>query len=157
MGRPCYFALSVVLLVLGSSAAAVPQQADKKTTAKDLQPLQGTWQQVSVLSNGQQEDFVKGQEPILTIRDDTYTVQVNGKQLEAGVLKIGPPARPRTIDLVATDGDKKGRTYPGIYEVSGNTLRACLARDDVARPSEFAARAGSGLFVAVYRRADPKK
>jgi uncharacterized protein (TIGR03067 family) len=151
MCRLILAALPAAFVVCASAVWSAAPQADKKAAAKDLKPLQGVWAQVSVTSNGQQEFFAKGKEPVLTISGDQYTVNVNGTVAESGVLKLGPPAR--AIDLV----DSKGRSYPGIYEVSGDKLRMCLARDVVARPTEFSAKPGSGLLVAVYRRVETKK
>jgi uncharacterized protein (TIGR03067 family) len=148
--------LSVTFIMCDSTGWITAQQPDKKAIDKDLQPLQGVWAQVSVLSNGQQEGFIPGQEPVLTIQGDKYMVGVNGKVAESGTLKLGPPAKPRAIDFVAVESGDFKRTYPGIYEVSGDKLRTCLARGAVDRPTEFSARAGSSLVVAVYRRLETK-
>jgi len=123
MSRLLWAALLVVLVVRGATVWGAPQEAEKKADAKGFQPLQGTWERMSIESNGQREGYVKGEVPILTIRDDRYTTEVGGKIVERGILKLGPPAHPRAVDLVVTEGDKKGRTYRGIYEVSGNKWR----------------------------------
>jgi hypothetical protein len=37
-------------------------------------------------------------------------------------------------------------------ELSGDTLRSCVAGPDKERPTEFTGKAGSGLTLSVYRR-----
>jgi uncharacterized protein (TIGR03067 family) len=152
------FALAVAFLCfwVACPGDARPQD-DKFTRDKELRRLEGTWLQVSVQSNGQTEEFVPGTAPRLVIRGSHFEVKVDGKVLQSGKLTIDSKAKPFRIDQIVTEGMGKERIYPGIYRVIGDELRMCVARDDVARPTDFTAGAGSGLAVMVYRRVLFKK
>jgi uncharacterized protein (TIGR03067 family) len=151
-------ALSVAFLCFWSACPGhARHQDDKESREKELRLLEGTWQQVSVQSNGQTEDFVPATAPRLVIRGSLFEVKVDGKVLQSGKLTIDSRTKPFRIDQVVTEGMGKERIYPGIYKLTGDELRMCVARDDVARPTDFTAGAGSGLAVQVYRRVTPKK
>jgi uncharacterized protein (TIGR03067 family) len=144
------------------SAAAAPgggdkKKADQEAVEKELERWQGTWEQVSIESDGQKSGFAKGQAPLFTIRRDDYTVKVDGKVLERGQLKLYPGTRPRQCDLIVQDGETPAKTYPGIYELKGDKLRTCFTRDGGNRPTKFTARSSSGRAIAVYRRVSLKK
>jgi uncharacterized protein (TIGR03067 family) len=140
-----------------SAGVVAAQKTDKEAVEKELKQLQGTWKQVSIESNGQKEGFAKGMAPRFTIRGDRYTVEAGGKVLERGTLKVDPATKPRQSDLIVMDGASKVKTYPGIYEITGDELRTCFTRTGGNRPTEFTAGAESGRAVAVYRRVQPPK
>ena len=150
-----------VLFALGAAAATARggdrKQADKAAVEGELKQLQGTWKQVSIESNGQKEGFADGTAPLFIIRGDRYTVEVGGRVIESGMLKLYPAAKPRQSDLIAADGAVKVKTYPGIYEITGDELRTCFTRTGGNRPTAFAAGVESGHAVAVYRRVPSKK
>lgn len=54
--------------------------------------------------------------------------------------KLNPTTTPPEIDLTAVNGNRKGETDLGIYSLSENRLRICLAEVGHDRPVEF----GSG-------------
>jgi uncharacterized protein (TIGR03067 family) len=149
-----------VLFALG--VAAAPGGGDKKKAVqeaveKELKGLQGTWEQVSIETNGEKEGFAKGMAPLFIIQRDSYRVEVGGKELERGRLKLNPAANPRQCDLIVMDGATQTRTYPGIYEITGDKLRSCFTRDGGNRPTGFTAGLDSGRALAVYRRVSIKK
>jgi uncharacterized protein (TIGR03067 family) len=84
-------------------------------------------------------------------------VEAAGKILERGRLKLDPGSRPRQAELIISDGTVRSKTYPGIYEITGDELRTCFTRDGGIWPTRFTAAAESGFSVAVYRRVSPKK
>ena len=51
-----------------------------------------------------------------------------------------------------TEGPTKGKTQLGIYEFDGDTVRFCFGSPGKDRPSEFAAKEGSGNTLSVWRR-----
>ena len=63
-------------------------------------------------------------------------------------------AKPAAIDFRNTAGERKGKTWLGIYEFAGDTLRICDNADDVARgrPAAFVSDAGSGRVLISFRR-----
>jgi uncharacterized protein (TIGR03067 family) len=55
--------------------------------------------------------------------------------------QLGATKEPKTIDLVWTQGDNTGKTYPGVFTLEGDTLKICYAREGKVRPSGFTAEA----------------
>jgi uncharacterized protein (TIGR03067 family) len=157
MVRLTRVALSVLLVACGATPAVGgdKKKSDKLAVEKALKRLQGTWEQVSVVADGQKELFAKGMAPLLTIRGDSYTIEAGGRVLERGTWKVEKVSKPAIFDLITAEGRTKGKTSRGIYEVSENELRTCIAVTDVNRPTEFTAKTDSGRAVAVYRRIQP--
>jgi len=85
-----------------------------------------------------------------------FTVQRSDEVIAAGTSKLDPTQKPKAIDITYTDGPDKGKTFKGIYEVDGDTVKFCRAGSpDDPRPSEFKTKSGSRAFVSVYRRVKP--
>jgi hypothetical protein len=64
---------------------------------------------------------------------------------------------PKTYDVtIKGDFAENGKTYQGIYEVDGDTLRTCVQLDAKKdRPTEFVSKPGSGLQVVVWKHVKP--
>lgn len=60
---------------------------------------------------------------------------------------LNPASSPATIDYVDADGEK----CRGIYELEGDTLRLCLAKDNALRPETFAANENGQMRVRLKR------
>jgi uncharacterized protein (TIGR03067 family) len=71
--------------------------------------------------------------------------------VEAAV-KLDPTKKPKTMDVAFSEGENKGQTVPGIYEIEGESFRVCHARPGDERPGEFSAKAGGGRTLVVYKR-----
>jgi uncharacterized protein (TIGR03067 family) len=139
-----------VPLVLGVlSADDSAKQGDVK---KELQQLEGTWVVVSEEMDGRKvpADTIKPSK--LIVKGDTYTVQMGERVVEKGTIQIDPTKKPKTIDATPSDGENKGKTFHGIYEIQGDTAKDCFAMDGKERPKEFATKQGSGMVVRVYKR-----
>ena len=138
---------ALLALAAGLLVAAAPDDAKN-----DLKKLDGTW----VLASGENDgkkisaDTLKtGQ---LTIDGDKHTVKV-GDTTYKGTHKLDPTAKPKTIDITPTNGDNKGKTSLGIYDLDGDTLKICWAPAGKDRPTEFKSADGSGVFLAVHKKA----
>ena len=120
---------------------------------KDRRLYAGTWQVVSAEANGNkvsEEDAKK----ILVINKEngTWTLEVEGKVVAKGASKIDPTKKPKTIDLTETEGEEKGKTFLGIYEVGKDSRKVCLAESGKQRPAEFSSKPGSGHIMVVFKR-----
>ena len=87
----------------------------------------------------------------LVIAGDKYTVTV-GKLVDQGIVKIDPAAKPKTMDIVGTEGPNKGKTLLAIYELDKDTLRVCYDLTGKSRPKEFSTSKDRPYFLAVYER-----
>jgi uncharacterized protein (TIGR03067 family) len=72
--------------------------------------------------------------------EDTYTY------------KLDTSKKPAEIDLTITNGVFKGKTYPGIYQLDGGTLKLCRNQPGQKRPTEFASKKGSDTMFLVLKR-----
>jgi uncharacterized protein (TIGR03067 family) len=63
---------------------------------------------------------------------------------------IDPSKNPKTIDYDMTEGFSKGKKQLGIYELNGDTFKACFNSPGAERPTEF--KAGAGLTLSEWKR-----
>ena len=49
-------------------------------------------------------------------------------------------------------GPNKGKTFPAIYELAGDTLRVCYDLSGKKRPTEFKTKADTKLYLVTYKR-----
>jgi uncharacterized protein (TIGR03067 family) len=141
------FTLAAALM--GAALAAVPASAEEK---KDLDKLQGTWKFTSMEHDGQPAP--KGEDmPTITFEKDKFTVKdPSGKVLQAGTQVLDDGKKPKTVDAKVTEGEGNGTTMLGIYELDGDTLKACFDPQGKKRPTELKSTAGSGHMLVVLKR-----
>ena len=113
--------------------------------ATDTKQLQGTWVIASI--NGQ--SMPEGAPPMtLTFAGDKYHQTVGGNVNERGSIKVDASKKPMTIDLLIAEGDDAGKIQLGIFEVTGDTLRANLDTPGAGqRPTDFTVKDGFIMFV----------
>ncbi|HZT79683.1 MAG TPA: TIGR03067 domain-containing protein [Gemmataceae bacterium] len=136
-------------LAVGFTTPAAGQKDD--AAAKEAKKFQGTWVFVSMERDGKQQP--KGDEVMtVTIQGDKFTVKRGDKFFHSGTQKLYPARKPKAIDARITEGEGKGTTMLGIYELDGDTLKVCFDEEGKARPTEFKSKPNSSLFVVVARR-----
>jgi uncharacterized protein (TIGR03067 family) len=105
----------------------------------DAKEIQGRWKAVSIIANGHpQTDVV-----IFEIGDGKITTVVDGQVKGTGQYRLDATLSPRTIDCV----DPRAGTGAGIYSLSRDDLKICVAVPGVARPTKFESTSGSALLV----------
>jgi uncharacterized protein (TIGR03067 family) len=139
---------SPLLLLLLTSGAWAPYNPTKK----EPDPLKGKWRLVDMI--------VKG-EPIPANERRGFMIVFNGTSMTvSGFTKkkqftysLDSSTTPKSFDALALNGNFKGKTAPGIYELRGDTLRLCLPNDDTGgRPTEFASEKGSNMALLTLVR-----
>jgi hypothetical protein len=87
------------------------------------------------------------------------TVDDGGKEVAfQGHFKLDPSRKPKEIDVTELDGERKGKTTSGLYEIDGDTLRLChpgLPGGD--RPSVLESKEGSTDYLWTLKRSDKEK
>ncbi len=119
----------------------------------DRQKYAGTWKVVSVEINGnkmKEEDARKL--TVVNEPDGTWAILSEGKVVARGTSKMNPSAKPKAIDVTFTEGEAKGKTALGIYEVGETTRKVCFAEEGKERPTDFSSKEGSGHILAVFKR-----
>jgi uncharacterized protein (TIGR03067 family) len=137
---------AALTLLLAFSLAA------RSDNAKDGDALQGTWlPSAAELGAKAFPDEVRTSIK-LVVKDDRYTVTV-GKAVDTGTVKLNPAAKPKEVDITGTDGPNKGKTIKAICEFDGETLRVCYDLSGKGRPTAFATKEDTQLFLVTYKRA----
>ncbi len=140
--------IGTMVLVLGMTALAV-QAADLK---EEMKQLNGTWRPKSGEMAGKTMSVEALKAIKLIIADDKYTVTVGDGGPDRGTVKVDPTKKPKTIDIVGSEGPNKGKTILAIYEVSGDTLKICYDLGGKDRPTDFKTATGTMLFMLTYQR-----
>jgi uncharacterized protein (TIGR03067 family) len=122
--------------------------------AKDASAMEGTWLPSSAELAGKPFPEEVRKTIKLVIKGDKYTVTV-GKAVDQGTAKLNPSAKPKALDITGTDGPNKDKTFKAIYELDGDTLRICYDLSGKGRPTEFATKEGTHLFLVTYKREKP--
>jgi uncharacterized protein (TIGR03067 family) len=144
--------LTVAALAI-SLLAFCGRVAGDDAVKKDRQLYAGTWQVVSAEANGNKVSEEDAKKIVVINKEDgAWTLQVEGKVVARGTSKIDPAKKPKTIDLTETEGEDKGKTFLGIYEVGKDSRKVCLAESDKERPTQFSTKPGSGHVLAVFKR-----
>ena len=137
-------------VLLGSAIWADDRQDAIKT---DLSKLKGTWEGYAVEGKGETPD--RGPVHLrLTITEDKISatdLRNGNKDMGSGTYTIDPSKPVKEIDAtgVVLPG-KRARTFVGIYELAGDTLKWCVDNRQDERPTEF--RTGNGKYLLILKR-----
>ncbi|HXY32732.1 MAG TPA: TIGR03067 domain-containing protein [Planctomycetaceae bacterium] len=144
MGSKPALLLSLMLLAGTEGSQAAPP--------KDLDRLQGDWTMVSGRVDGV-DSVVKPDGMRCAVRGEKVSFLHDGKVVEQVTIKLDPAKTPKAID--ATLATKQ--VAPGIYRLNEGTFTLCYTAPGKERPSDFAAKAGTGHKLSVWKRpAKPK-
>lgn len=87
----------------------------------------------------------------LKLDNGKYEVFV-GDAPDRGTYTLDSAAKPKGMTVTGTEGPNRGRTFPAIYELSGDTLRICYDLSGAKRPTEFKSVTGTKLYLVTYSR-----
>jgi uncharacterized protein (TIGR03067 family) len=138
-----YAHLLTLIVTGGSFATDVKEDAVKAESDK----LQGTWQLVSVETEGKAptEELIKKIRIVIT--GSKLTVLVGDEAPAKDIpFTIDPSKKPKE----STDKLPDGTEIKGIYELDGDTLKSCVAAPNKDRPTEF--KGTGGFTVRVFKR-----
>jgi uncharacterized protein (TIGR03067 family) len=121
--------------------------------AKDIDQLQGSWSVTALETDGQNMPAEMLAGARIEIRDERFTSTGMGFDYE-GRLQLDESTTPRRIDMKFDAGPPKGTSNLGIYELTGDTWKLCLATRGTVRPAAFAAPPGSGFALETLVRGD---
>lgn len=135
---------------------AVAEDSAEKVDENELMKLQGNWEPLSVVFDGQEVKIDDGTLFSFTLEGRTFTVRLQGK--EAGKLEIkhlvaNEPIghidfeRKEVNGMAVTD---EGRVKM-LYKLEGEMLTTCAGLPGADRPSEFASKPGSKSRLTVVK------
>jgi uncharacterized protein (TIGR03067 family) len=138
------------MIILTSALVCYSVMADD--AKDDLKAMEGAWDLTYFERDGKEVKLQGGTQAINT--GDKFVVKRGDQVVAAGTMRLDPRKKPKASETTYTEGPDKGKTFKGIYQLDGDTMKFCRAgssEDD--RPSEFKTKPGSGQFMAVYKRA----
>jgi uncharacterized protein (TIGR03067 family) len=161
--RPSKFAsipdsgIALETLVRGDAAAAAKP---KPRAAKKPQPtgsgpsteFEGEWSMLSGVMSGQPMDESSVQWVKRVTRGNVTTVMAGPQTMIKVEFTYDGSKSPGAIDYVNLHGSNKGKSQKGIYELSGDVLKFCVAAPGAERPSEFESVRGDGRTLTVWKR-----
>lgn len=140
----------LLLIAFTTLSASLVLAADDEAVKKDLAQLQGEWTMVSGSANGEAMPEEMRKEMKRLCKGDEITVMMGEQVFLKAKLMLDPSKKPKTIDYDMTEGFTKGKKQLGIYELNGDTFKACFSSPGSERPTEF--KAGDGLTLSEWKR-----
>jgi uncharacterized protein (TIGR03067 family) len=132
-----------------SVAVVVSPSVRGDATADDWKKLAGTWKVDAATLNGDDAKAML-KDAVLTIDEGKYKLQLG--TTDAGTLGIDPGKTPKQMTITGSEGPNKGKTFPAIYEVDGDTLKICYALNAKEPPKEFKSTADNKTLLVTYKR-----
>jgi len=143
---------SLCLVVIASLAATgVLLGGDNEAV---LKKIQGTWRFVSQEMDGKEAPKDKLEKMTITFEGDKWTVRAGDKVVQGGTHKFDPTKKPGQVTAMVKEGENKGTTMLGIYEMKENTIKVCFDPKGKERPTSFSSK--DGRFMAVVEREKKK-
>jgi uncharacterized protein (TIGR03067 family) len=140
-----------VVVVASLAAGRTLQGGSGKDAGEDvLMKIQGTWKFVSQEMDGKPRPKEELAKQTITFAGDKWTVHRDGKVIQAGTHKFDAGKKPAQVDAVVTEGEDKGSTMLGIYELKGDTIKVCFDPKGKERPTDFTSK--TGRMTAVVER-----
>jgi uncharacterized protein (TIGR03067 family) len=144
----------IYLGLLAIAFLAIPWSAtgQGKSAALDVAKLEGTWDYLSGVKNGQKFDKEHFKDQMVIITKDKLTLK--GEATFVMKYEIDAKATPAVIKLLITEspfGD--GAKAIGIVELNGDNLKICYAPEGKDAPKTFESKEGSMTHYFELKRA----
>ena len=146
---------SMFLIGLAAAILSSAWAGESEAAKKDLALMQGEWSMVSGSADGQPMPDEMRKQMKRVCKGDETTTTMAGQVFIKAKITLDPAKQPKTIDYQMTDGLTKGKTQLGIYEVEGDTFKACFGKPGAERPTDFTSKPGDGRTLSVWKRDKP--
>jgi uncharacterized protein (TIGR03067 family) len=140
----------LMIAALGLLLGACNRQATAKTPKTDLDRLQGTWNLVSAIQDGNALPEDKVKQTTIVFKGDTFRFPGSAEYAtsRAGTIKLVETKTPKEMDAISTEKE----VMLGIYALEENGYKVCFAPAGKPRPTEFTSTSGSGQILQVWQR-----
>ena len=146
---------SVMSMAKEPRSAPAQQQGSKKTMATDQKKIQGAWKMTYAEVKGLPLPPNKIAALKLVFKGDKH-ILYNGEKIEAmGSHRLDPAKKQKAIDITEEEGPNKGKSTRGIYLLDDDVFTVCYNTPDMARPTAFTSKAGSTIYLFIYKRVAP--
>ena len=139
-----------VFTVFALTASTTLVGGGDKGVEGDLKKIQGTWKFTAHEMDGKAMPADELKKLKITFTGDKFSVEHDGKVVQAGTHKLDGSKKPGQIDSKVTEGEGKGGMMLGIYEMKGDTVKVCFDPTGKERPTSLTAKAGQ--FSATIQR-----
>lgn len=136
----------------GWATAEEPAVAEQGTVARDRALYAGRWKIVAIESDGEAKPGNGRDVVVINRPDGSWTMSVDGLEVNRGESRMDPLASPPEIDVEITSGDGKGKVLQGIYEVTETRRRLCFRGEQGWRPREFQTQPGDGAVLVTFEK-----
>jgi len=127
----------VVSLIVAGCFLLAGNAAQNDLAKKDLDSLQGSWQYISWVADGnpKSKEEIKGFKIIIKGNKLTWIGFGKGIANAEATIKLDPSKKPKAIDLTGPEMEPS----LGIYSIEGDTLKIYVKNSigDTERPTEF--------------------
>jgi len=141
------FAVGIALISIRLALAE-----DSEAAKKDMAGLQGEWALVSGTADGQPmaDGMIKQMKRFC--KGDEVTVTLGAQVILKAKISLDAAKKPKTIDYDMTGGVNTGKKQLGIYELEGDSLKACFGAPGAERPADFTSKEGDRRTLTVWKR-----
>jgi uncharacterized protein (TIGR03067 family) len=136
--------------VLGLCLAFVVSPIAFAEDLPDAKAIEGNWMPVKAELGGEPMPDAVLKTISLKLAHGRYKAMAESP--DYGTYSLDTATRPKSMTVTGTDGPNKGRTFPCIYELDGDTLRICYDLSGRKRPTEFKSVGDTNLFLVTYSR-----
>jgi uncharacterized protein (TIGR03067 family) len=145
------------LALIAVAAIATANDAKDEAIKKDRKLIEGTWRVVALEVDGNKSPDEDARKiTVVNGPDGTWTLFSDGKEVGKGTNSFDPTNKPKTIDFTQTEGEGKGNSFLGIYELGENTRKLCFAPPGKDRPREFISMPGTDHILVTFERVRDK-
>jgi uncharacterized protein (TIGR03067 family) len=144
-------ALTLTAMATFAVAAASAQEPPMKSE------LEGAWACTSAIIDGQPLAAETAKSLTLVLTGDRYKSQRGDQVLFDSSYTTDAKKTPKQIDMIATEGEFKGKAAQGIHKLEDDTLTLCYTMPGMERPTAFNSQPRSGTFLVTYQRAKGEK
>jgi uncharacterized protein (TIGR03067 family) len=119
--------------------------------ADDAQAIEGMWLPAKAELGGKPMPAPVLKTISLKLTDGRYEVMADGHP-DNGTYTLDTTTKPKGMTVIGTEGPNKGKTFPCIYDLKGDTLRICYDLSGRKQPADFKTAAGTKLYLVTYKR-----
>src|SRR5207253_2724196 len=116
MRGTCLGFFAGLAVIAGSTLAG----GGDKAADGELKKIQGAWKFLAHERDGKATPAEELKKLKITFTGDKFSVELDGKVVQAGTQKLDASKKPSHVDSKVTEGDNKGGMMLGIYELKGD-------------------------------------